>query len=228
MLPVPEEEEEIVMKRFSAIAAVIATASAAFASTIPAAIKPTDASDTIQHPGALVNFERTGVVVPFEIHDIPSWDDFGSPNNHVVMFDVAAAIGLPHGSPVKLTGVGWETVRLTAFDPSWQSEMFVYLNDSANVGPDGVLAMPAPWTSIPGTGLYSTGLFKLNAVGRNDLLLPDGMLRLEFGELLDNAAGVQDGVWSSGTLHLQFVEAVPEPASFGLLSLAALALLRRR
>lgn len=216
------------MKKILAMSSMLVVANAALASTVSHSYTPFDGREPNPDPGHFVTDQgRTGVLVPFNVAGIQSWDLVGSPNNTVVLFDAAAALGLPAGSPVTMNGVSWD-VTLATEGQSWLSEMRVYFDDAVNPDLSGLFLRPGVSQANPGTGTFSSnGILKFNSVNPPipDIVLPNGILRMEFHETFDDVAGAVDGNWVSGTLGLQFV---PEPASLSLLALGALALIRRR
>ena len=135
----------------------------------------------------------------------------GTPGNIVRTFNVGA------GSSV--IGIGWD-VNVTAFDPSWLSELAVgFGSSSANevnlrvgVGDDDF-----------GTASYtSSGILDLVGLGLNFNVGADGILRLEFFESFNDAGVSPDGIWNSGTLTIQ-VAAIPEPSTYAMMALGLLA-----
>jgi hypothetical protein len=109
--------------------------------------------------------------------------------------------------------IRWD-LGLTAFASSWLSDLAVSLTNSDG---DGITLTPAD-TDAPGTGNF-LGSVWLPDLGNNFSLGADGMLYLEFHEVLDDFAGA-DGRWDTGTL---VIGSVPEPGTFGLLGAAFLA-----
>jgi hypothetical protein len=214
------------MKKILAISSALIVSGSAMAAGLNGSYTSTGIREAAQDISYPVSTERTGVVVPFNVTGITSVDDLGSAFNTVVNFDAAAALGLPSGTPVTMTGIGWDAT-IEALGQSWQSEMRVYFDDA--IAPDGTgLHLRIGSANAPGIGSYNSGgITKLVDVAIPDLVLPNGILRMEFYESYDDDGGLGgvDGIWQSGFLNLQLV---PEPASLSLLSLAALALLRRR
>lgn len=145
-----------------------------------------------------------------------SWDAYGSPNN--VRADVQLK---PNGHVV---GIGWD-VTLTAFDPSWRSEIRVDLTDSAIT--DGIGLAPGAADTSPGgpTAYSSGGIIDLVGAGLDFFVGADGVLSLEFYEGFDDAAGVIDGEWNQGVLTVVWV---PAPGAAAVLGLGGLMAVRRR
>lgn len=172
------------------------------------------------------DLDRVGTVVPFNVAGIQSWDAPGGANNHVAFVDLAAALGLPAGSQVTMTGVGWD-VTLQAFGASWLSEIGV------TFGPDNDIAQInlRPGAAQTNTGgnqpvpFSSGGTIKFDSIPLPNIVLHNGILRMEFFESYDDAAGVIDGQWVSGAL---FIQAVPAPGAMALLGFAGVAAARRR
>lgn len=153
-----------------------------------------------------------------------SWDALGDSSNVVLAYDLATAIGLPAGTSLTMTGVGWN-LDATSIGASFLSEMSVYFDD--NVAPDlsGLFLHPGGGDDVSGSANYgSTGVVDLTENGIPNIALPDGVLRIEFYEGYDDYPDDIDGLWTSGTLT---IAATPEPSSLMLLGLSGL-LLRRR
>jgi len=148
-----------------------------------------------------------------------SYGEVGDAGNTVFTFNV--------GAGVTITGISY-SVNVTAFSPSWMSEIALNFTDSDQL--DGVAFTPAFDTDAPGTGSYSDSA-DLVDLGLSFQVGADGLLRLEFFETFDDFDGA-DGIWNSGTITF-FTDAVdvppptgdvPEPAT-GMLMGAGLALM---
>ena len=148
-----------------------------------------------------------------------SYGEIGDAGNTVFTFNV--------GAGVTITGISY-SVNVTAFSPSWMSEIALNFTDSDQL--DGVAFTPAFDTDAPGTGSYSDSA-DLVDLGLSFQVGADGLLRLEFFETFDDFDGA-DGIWNSGTITF-FTDAVdvppptgdvPEPAT-GMLMGAGLALM---
>jgi len=159
-----------------------------------------------------------------DVTGIASWDATGDPNNVIVMANLGG------GNPATMTGIGWDVILTTIHATSWLSEIRVRFSDSAGGG--------AVFTLRPGAGVNnpggpqafaSGGIVDLTDAGLSDLVLPDGILKMQFEESFDDQNDVVDGEWTSGALNIEYT-AVPEPASLLVLAgaVGALALSRRR
>ena len=144
----------------------------------------------------------------FDVSGIQSFGARGQPGNPVYTFDV--------GANATITSVSYN-VNLTAFTPSWLSEVGLSVSDSALV--DGIVLTPGFGVDASGTGTY-TAFSDLVAQGLSFSVGADGMLRLEFYEGFDDEDLSPDGIWNVGTVTFNFAgdpvdpgADVPEPAS---------------
>lgn len=166
--------------------------------------------------------------VNINIGGTDSWDPEGSPNNTILTFDIAALAGEASGTPLEMTGLGWDVFQSTV-GPSWGSEMVVSFGD--NVG-----GLPGLYLTPSGTGAPITGTENNSSGGILDLtdnsipnvVLPDGVLRLEFFDSYDDYPGGVDGHWEAGsTLDIAY-KVVPAPSALGLLGIAGVGALGRK
>jgi hypothetical protein len=162
---------------------------------------------------------------------IQTWDLVGDPSNTVLVLDAAAAIGLPSGTPIFFNGIGWN-VNIETIGDSWLSENRVYFDD--NIAPDltGLFLRPGAGQNVPGDVDFSSGgVIKLQDAGIAPILLPNGMLRMEFHETFDDVADAADstyGVLADGRDSSYTLQFTPEPTTLLSLGLVGLVALRRR
>ena len=174
-------------------------------------------------PLSLLTGPAAALVLDFNVDGIESIGTRPNPNNEVRTWDLATAMGRPAGSPVTITGVGYD-VTLAANSPSTPAEMGVNLNGQLDVFP--AVSAPGIDPFLPGASVSVTSG---GIVDISDITIPDGALELTFFEdTFDDIPGA-DGVWS-GTVR---VDAIPEPdpsLGIGLIGLLLLAssLARRR
>jgi hypothetical protein len=174
---------------------------------------------------ALCAAASADVIYNFDVTGVLSMDAEGDASNQVYTIDLAAAAGLPSGTPVDMTGVGWD-VTITTNGASWLSEARMYFDDVINPDGTGLFLKVGAGDDLAGSSSYSSGgMLILADYSIADIVLPDGKLRLEFFEGYDDVADSADATWDSGIVSIQYT---PEPGSIALLALGGLALIRRR
>lgn len=150
-----------------------------------------------------------------DVTGIPSVGEADHPDNTVLTFNV--------GANSTITSVAYD-VTLTAFAPSWLSEIGVVF-ETAKMTESLTLFPADEEDTFPGTESY-TGFIDLVGLGRDFSVGIDGILRLEFIDDFDDIPGA-DGIWDFGTLTFNVEPAaseVPEPSTTLLMG-AGLALL---
>ena len=175
---------------------------------------------------ALCAAASADVVTDFNVTGVLSMDFEGDVDNEVYTMDLAAAAGLPSGTEVSMTGIGWD-LTITTYDISYLQEAQIYFDDNINPDGTGLYLNPGAGDNFGGTAAYSSGgILLLSDASIPDIVLPDGILRLEFCESgWDDVADGADAIYDLGVLNIQFT---PEPASLALLAIGGLALIRRR
>ena len=215
------------MKKFLLSAAVLTVSAGAAIASPMSATGPTSANK-VTVPGGNVGAPRgaTNSVYSFDVSGINSFDAVGTAGNTVVLVDLGAWLGNA-GSSVTMTSIGWD-VTGEALGASWASEMRIYFDD--NIAPDltGLFLSPLFGNSTPGTfSANSGGQLDLTDNAIPNIVLANGILRLEFHESFDDVPGAVDGIWRSGVLTIGVAE-VPAPGAAAVFGLAGLAGLRRR
>lgn len=154
-----------------------------------------------------------------------SWDLQGDPDNTVLLIDMASLFGFAPGSTMPLTGLGWD-LTIETVGASWLSEPTISFDNAMGDSPNAVLLTPGAGADGPGLGAFqSEGTVKFNDVGLNELVLLDGVLRIEFFESFDDVADAIDAN-ITGTITLQ--SWLPSPGTTSLFALSAMLGARRR
>lgn len=156
---------------------------------------------------AIASLGAQAAPVIVDVSGAQSINLLGEAGNTVWLIDI--------GANARLNWLDWN-VTLSAFAPSWLSEMQVSFGSSS--GLDLVTLAPDAADGFSGAGSY---------VGSQDLaplgltVGADGLLRIEFSdEFKDFTAGAAEGEWLGGTLTFDVTAAaVPEPASAALAAL---------
>ncbi|WP_137172806.1 PEP-CTERM sorting domain-containing protein [Massilia sp. HP4] len=154
-----------------------------------------------------------------DVTGIQSYSELDDPGNTVISLDV--------GANSMVTSVTFD-VNVTAFRPSWQSEIGLVFETSKLT--ESVTFYPGALVNESGTDNY-TGVYDLVAANLDFAVGVDGILRLEFFDFFDDIIGAADGVWNFGTITFNVeppdVEQpgeVPEPSTILLMG-AGLAML---
>lgn len=168
---------------------------------------------------------RAGETRTVTLADVASWDGLGDPDNTVMLIDMAALFGLASGSAIDLNGIGWD-VTVSTVGASWLSEATMYFDNQTQDSGAGIFLTVGIGNDFAGTANFTSGgIVKLADAGLPDLVLADGVLRIEFWESFDDVADDIDA-FLNGTLTLQ--SSVPAPSGIALLGLGGLVAARRR
>lgn len=165
---------------------------------VPVNVGPRDPSQYVPYSDF---YPASGGTVTLDVSNTPSYDGRGASCN------IRRVVEAPAGKAA-WTGIGWG-VQLTAFSPSWLSEIAVLVT---NVNGEGYVLRPGAGDSSAGTRSYSSnGVNDLcNVYSLPPIPLPDGRLYLEFFETFDDFRNCgQDGNWDSGTLTFAFGNVPP-------------------
>lgn len=174
----------------------------------PAAVAHISASADNISPITLIpreDTERGSFLIGLNIAGSNSWDAITDPDNDVILFNVAAMMGHASGTPVTITAIGWN-VTIDTVGASWISEARIYIDEPTM--PGGLFIAPGLGNDAPGIASFSTGgQIPLSSISLPNLVLPNGMLRLELYESFDDVANVIDAHWMSTI----YVTAIPAP-----------------
>jgi hypothetical protein len=148
-----------------------------------------------------------------DFNNIYSFGEKGNEGNTTLSFDLGP---LSH-----ITGFSWN-VNVTAFDPSWLSELTVELTNSSG---EGFSLRPVDDVDASGTQSASGSVDLLNS-GLAFYTRADGRLQMEFFEFYNDFADAVDGRWNSGRFSIIYTP-IPEPATMALFGAGLLAVLSR-
>ncbi|WP_235890262.1 PEPxxWA-CTERM sorting domain-containing protein [Sandaracinobacter neustonicus] len=144
-----------------------------------------------------------------DLKDVPSYTYLGSAENVSMSFDL--------GAGAYVTGFAF-SFTVTAFDPSWLSEISMMASNTSGTG--GFFFTPAPGLDGPGTH-SADGFADLVWYGLDFTTDADGLLWLDFFETYSDEAN-PDGLWN-GTLTFTYTPGtptgpvVPEPATWAMM-----------
>lgn len=146
--------------------------------------------------------------ITVDVAGIQTFGAFMSGGNTVLTYNL--------GAGAVVTDFAYD-INVTAFTPSWLSEIEIYFTNTAATA--GVFVTPGIGDDFAGTRSYA-GAFNLAAEGLSFNLDADGVLRLEFAEGFNDSSVNPDGIFNSGSLTFTYTPggaAVPEPASWALM-----------
>lgn len=158
---------------------------------------------------ALAGGSANAYQMTLDVAGIESRDGLNAAGNETRFLDLFAG--------ARVTGLAWNVSLFTNGAFSWLSEISVDLNDG---GVAGVTLSPGFGDNFDGAADYS-GSADLVALNAAFNVGASGRLFMQFFESFDDAVGVTDGGWRSGSITVTYV---PEPASFGLAAIALLGL----
>ena len=171
----------------------------------------------------------TTLVLDTNIDGMVSTGAIGAAGNSVIELDLNALLpGYATGVPHILTSLGWDVTIETA-GASLLSQAAIYFDD--NLSPDGLGVQLRPGFQHPTPGVMrfvSDGMLDLSDKAISNVVLPNGILRLEFFDTLDDDPGAVDAYWSGTVLTGLQGPIPPSPGGVAVFGVAGLAALRRR
>ena len=213
------------MKSLISAAAVAALAGAASADVLSSVAPVYDFKTETTASELPTQTSRAGETRTVALNQVASWDGLGDPDNVVLSIDMAALFGLASGSAIDLNGIGWD-VTVSTVGASWLSEATMYFDNQTQDSGAGIFLTVGAGSDFAGTANFTSGgIVKLSDAGLPDLILADGVLRIEFWESFDDVSDDIDA-FLDGTLTLQ--SSVPAPSGVALLGLGGLVAARRR
>ena len=211
-----------------AVSALVMAAGSASASNIMGPSAST--SERVELPGSNVADMGYGLRSDFlvDVSGRSSWDALADASNTVLTIDVAAAVGLPSGSSVDFTGIGWDveiqTTLAGTFGGSWLSEARFTFGTAAL--PNQLNLRPGSAVSAGGTQRFTSGVVDFASIPLPAITLADGLLRIELNESFDDSNDEIDANYLANSFLT--IRATPAPGAMALLGLGGLAAARRR
>ena len=156
--------------------------------------------------------------------DAESWDALGDPSNAVLSFNLSEMLIPDSMLIMNITAVEWD-LTIETLGSSWLSEVSLAMRSVGDAGAPTVIT-PGLGLDFPGqSDVTSGGLVELSA--SEIVLLPTGVLEIEFFETFDDANDAVDAL-VSGTITLHG-HAIPAPGVLcSTLALSVLGARRRR
>lgn len=163
----------------------------------------------------LVSATASAAIVDINIDGVESWDGFNDESNTILLVDLGS------GGPVTIDGVGWD-VLLSTVGASWLSEATMSLGTTND---DGLIDLTVgAGEGDPGTMNFSSdGIISLFDVGLDDLVLPDGILRIQFYESFDDVDDEVDATYR-GFISVSILDPVVNASAPSMLAIFSLAL----
>ena len=171
----------------------------------------------------VVTADPNSVLLEIDLGGAESWDEYGDLSNWVALADIGTVSGW--GNAAIVDGVGWN-LTIQTVGSSYLADATIYLDDAVNPDGEGVFIYPSGDLE-PGTATYDSGvIYDLTDNGIPDVPLPDGWLRIELFELVDDDPDAVDAEYLSGSML--YVSVHPEPATVILLGLGIAGMAARR
>ena len=157
-----------------------------------AALRSVDGSASLASPADAARKRipaQRGVDNCIDMSNIDSWDSLDDPSNRVIDLHI--------GADTTVVGVAWD-VGLETFAGSWLSDATVLISDTnGSSDRDAILLSPGFEAEEPGNREFSSDgviLFAREGLPEPESG-PDGILRLQFFELFDDAPDAIDASW---------------------------------
>ena len=138
-------------------------------------------------------------IANIDIDGVESWDGLDDVDNTILLVD----LGL--GNPATIDGIGWD-LTLTTFGASYLSEAVISFGSS--ILPAQIDLTVGFDDFTPGSMSYSSGgIVNLFDNGIDDIVLPDGILYVQFYESFDDIDGEVDAFFE-GMLTVSYTSDV--------------------
>jgi hypothetical protein len=149
------------------------------------ALRVSSPSNLVEGSMTVRIYADTPPVDGIDLTNVGFWDPIGDIDNVKRTYDLAAAEGLPPGTPLELESIAWDVV-LTTDAPSWASEATMAFDFDGDGIAELTLAVSDDQFPVTAQRYTSDGPVFFSDVGIANQFTPDGTVTIEFHETFDD------------------------------------------